>query len=147
MRLNSMKAPRHNPMKITWFGVVQFYISVRDSAACVCKTRRRNAIHLGLCGGECVCKTRKRNAIHVRLRVGECEGREQDWAAGLEQGLLQNALQLSDVARPRVTAQPLQRLRSDLLYLAPQLLTEAAQVVPRQQRQIVAALAQGGADG
>src|SRR5712671_2348671 len=56
------------------------------------------------------------------------EGREQDRAAGLEQGLFQDALQLPNVARPRVTAQPLQPLGGDLADLPPELAVEAAQV-------------------
>jgi hypothetical protein len=49
--------------------------------------------------------------------VGQ-EGREQDRAAGLEQDLLENALQLADVAGPLVAAQALQRLRSNLTHVA-----------------------------
>ena len=75
------------------------------------------------------------------------EGREQDGAAGLQQGLLQDALQLADVARPGVAAQPLQRLRGDLADLPPQLAAEAPQVVLHQQRQVVAPLAQAAAGG
>ena len=42
------------------------------------------------------------------------EGRQEDVAAGPQQGLLEDALQLPDVARPGVGAQPLQRLRGGL---------------------------------
>ena len=41
------------------------------------------------------------------------ECREQDGTAGSEQGLLQNALQLPDVARPAVAAQALECLRGE----------------------------------
>jgi hypothetical protein len=75
--------------------------------------------------------------------VGQ-EGREQDSSAGLQQGLLQRALQLPDVARPVVAAQALQRLRGNLLHLPPQIAAEAPQEVPHQHQQIIAALAQGG---
>ena len=37
IRHNSMKAPRHNPMKITWFAVVQF---------CVCSRTRESSVWL-----------------------------------------------------------------------------------------------------
>src|SRR5262245_41400766 len=65
------------------------------------------------------------------------EGRLEDRAAGLQQGLLEDALQLPDVPWPGVAAQALQRLRGDLADLAPQLAAEAAQVVPHQERQVV----------
>src|SRR5262249_62213005 len=42
------------------------------------------------------------------------EGREQDGAAGLEQGLFQDTLQLTNVAPPRGAAQPLQPPRGHL---------------------------------
>src|SRR6516164_2163784 len=53
------------------------------------------------------------------------EGRQQDGAAGAEQGLLEGALQLPDVPRPGVTAQALQRLRRDLVDPPSQLAPEA----------------------
>ena len=53
------------------------------------------------------------------------EGWEQDRAAGLQQGLLEDTLQLPDVARSGVGPQTLQRFGGDLLYLPPQVLAEA----------------------
>ena len=70
------------------------------------------------------------------------EGRDEDGAGGAEQRLFQDALQLADVARPGVGAQPRQRLRSDLAHLAAQLAVEAAQVLLDQHGQIVAPFAQ-----
>src|SRR4051812_35071567 len=58
-----------------------------------------------------------------------------------EHGLLQNALQLADVAGPRVGAQPLHRIRRDLADLAAELATESAHVVQREQRKVLATLA------
>ena len=90
---------------------------------------------------------RRRRRARIQLgspeKFGQ-EGREQDRAAGLQQGLLEDALQLPDVARPGVAAQPLQRLRGDLANLPPEFAAEAPQVVLHQQRQVVAPLAQGG---
>src|SRR5947209_4568045 len=72
------------------------------------------------------------------------EGREQDGAAGLEQGLFQDALQLPNVARPRVAAQPLQSLGGDLADLPPEFAVEAAQVVLHQHQQVIVPLPQWG---
>ena len=72
------------------------------------------------------------------------EGREQDGAAGLEQGLFQDALQLPNVARPRVAAQPLQPLGGDLADLPPEFAVEAAQVVLHQHQQVIVPLPQWG---
>ena len=58
------------------------------------------------------------------------EGGQEDVAAGPQQGLLEDALQFTDVARPRVGAQPLERLRGGLAHVAPQFATETAQKVP-----------------
>src|SRR5262249_27886143 len=78
-------------------------------------------------------------------REGGQVSREQGGAAGLQQRLLQHALQLPDVARPGVSPQARQGLGGDVLHFPPQLAAEAPHVVPRQQRQVVALpLAQGG---
>ena len=63
---------------------------------------------------------------------------------GAQQRLLQHALQLPHVPRPGVAAQPLQRLRGDLAHLPAQLPAAPPQVELDQQRQVLAALAQGG---
>src|SRR5262249_54079617 len=95
------------------------------------------SLHLGT-----FCSQRHRCRLAGRFWKVQQEGREQDGAAGPQQRLLQDALQLPDVARPPVAAQPRQRLRGDLLYLASELPAEEAQVVPHQQRQVVAPLTQ-----
>ena len=66
------------------------------------------------------------------------ECREQDRAAGSQQGLLQDALKLPDVARPAVAAKALQRLRGELAYFPPQLTAVAPKVALHQERQGVA---------
>ena len=63
------------------------------------------------------CRRRRGCDTRPSQRFGQ-EGRQQDGAAGLEQCLLQDALQLADVARPRVTAQPLSARRNPVLYEA-----------------------------
>src|SRR5471032_1867667 len=72
------------------------------------------------------------------------KGRQQNGAAGLQQGLLQGTLQLSDVSWPGVVAQPLQSLRGDLANLASKLTADALQIVPHEHRQVVAAFTQRG---
>src|SRR5262249_34569151 len=55
-----------------------------------------------------------------------------------------DALQLPNVSRPRVAAQPLQPLGGDLADLPPELAVEAAQVVLDQHQQVIVPLPQGG---
>ncbi len=69
------------------------------------------------------------------------ECREQDGTAGSEQGLLQNALQLPDVARPAITAQALQRLSRELACVPPQLKAIAPKVALHQDSKVVASIA------
>src|SRR5262249_11301514 len=74
-------------------------------------------------------------------RFGQ-EAGKQDRTAGLEQGLLEDALQLPDIAGPGVFAQTAHCLRCHLSHFAPQLSAEAPQVVLRQYQQVVAPLAE-----
>ena len=64
-----------------------------------------------------------------------------------KQRLLEDALQLPDIARPRVGAQPLERLWGGLAHVAPQFAAETPQKVPDEQRQVIAALPQWRASG
>ena len=77
-------------------------------------------------------------------QVAGQEGREQDRARGLQHGLLQDALQLPDVARPGVPAQAIQGLRGDFADVPPQLEAEAPEEVLHEQRQVITAFAQRG---
>jgi hypothetical protein len=54
------------------------------------------------------------------------EGGQEHVATGAQQGLLEDALQFTDVARPRIGTQPLQRLWGGLPHVAPQFATESA---------------------
>jgi hypothetical protein len=91
------------------------------------------------------------------LGQGSTGGPEEGGPAVVPAGVLQDAGQQQPVQLPaglRVqlagvgtesaggAAQPLQRVRGDLVYLPAQLAAEAAQVVVHQQRQVVAELAQ-----
>ena len=69
---------------------------------------------------------------------------QEDGPARLEQGLLEHALQLADVARPGVAPQrpPAPPGRRAACHRLAQLAAEAAEEVVDQQRQVVAALAQ-----
>src|SRR4051812_38261803 len=58
------------------------------------------------------------------------KGGQEDVTAGPEEGLLEDALQFPYVSRPRVGAQPLQRLRGGLPHVAAQFATEAPQKMP-----------------
>ena len=62
-----------------------------------------------------------------------------------KQRLLEDALQLADVARPGVAPQQLQRLRRDPLDVLAQLAAEALEEVLDQERQVVAARAAAAA--
>src|SRR5262249_56044023 len=72
------------------------------------------------------------------------ERRQGDRAVGAQQRLLQHALQLPHVPRPVVGAQALQRFRGHLAPLPAKIPADPPQVELGQQRQVVAALAQGG---
>src|SRR6185503_17819759 len=74
-------------------------------------------------------------------QLGE-ERRQQYATAGAQQRLPEHALQLADVARPGIRAQPGERIWRDLSDLAAELGAEFAQVVVDEERKIVDALAQ-----
>src|SRR5439155_27324849 len=75
-------------------------------------------------------------------RLGQ-EGRDEDRPAGLQRSWFQDALQFTNVARPGIVLEPLERRRSNLADLPAKLPAKAPQVVIDQHRQVVAPLAQG----
>src|SRR5439155_143304 len=104
-------------------------------------------LHAGLCRWRRGRETRAERWRGCYARASQRfrqEGREQDGAAGLEQGLFQDALQLPNVTRPRVAAQPLQPLGGDIADLPPEFAVEAAQVVLHQHQQVIVPLPQWG---
>src|SRR5271166_2490076 len=74
--------------------------------------------------------------------VGQ-ELRDQDCAAGPEQGLLEDALQLPDIPRPGIASEAIHHLRCNFSDLTPQLDIIAPQEELHQQRQVVSPVAQG----
>src|SRR5689334_24756419 len=74
-------------------------------------------------------------------QLGQERGQEHTPARAQER-LSEHALELADVPRPRVRAQPCERVWRDLADLSAQLDTEPPQVVLHEDRQIVDALAQ-----
>ena len=83
-------------------------------------------------------------ARRVAEQVGGQKCREKDRSDGLEQRLLEGALQLPDVARPGVIAQAIHGLLRDLADIPAQLDAETPHEVLHQERQVIAPLAQGG---
>src|SRR5262249_28592098 len=71
------------------------------------------------------------------------EIRNQHRAGRLKQTLLQDTLQLAQIARPGVLPQNLQRVRRRALHLFTQLTAEALEKMLDQQRQILEPLTQG----
>ena len=59
-------------------------------------------------------------------------------------GLLQHALQLADIAGPRIVQQHVQCVGGDAVHVLAELLAEAPQEPFEQQQNVFAALAQGG---
>src|SRR5207245_3334496 len=76
-------------------------------------------------------------------KVGQ-ENWEQNRTACPQQGLLEDALQLPNVARPVIATQALQRVRGQFVNTPSQFPAEELQVVAYQERQVIASLAQGG---
>src|SRR4051812_4492436 len=86
---------------------------------------------------------RRNSAADARLaRKLRQKGWQQDGTTGLQQCLLQNTLQLADVARPRVGSQLLQCLGRQFMNFPAKFAAESSQAMPHQQRQIVLPLAQ-----
>src|SRR5436190_7668815 len=69
---------------------------------------------------------------------------EEYCAAGLQQGLLQDALQLPNITRPLVASQALQRFRGELANFPSKVASESLQIILGKQRQVVFQFAQWG---
>src|SRR5690349_21357557 len=70
------------------------------------------------------------------------ERRQEHAAARTQERLSEHALELADVPRPRVRAQPCERVWRDLANLSAQLDAEPPEIVLHEDRQIIHALAQ-----